>query len=115
MRCFVQKGFIGLLLLMVCCIEPVEIKSVTYDRLLIVEGYLSGETKHHKILLSNTSHLNDREFIAEEGASVSILDNNGGIVTLTENEPGAYYTPLYAGSPGKSYQLSIQTKDGRKY
>ena len=42
-------------------------------------------------------------------------DNNGGFVTLSENEPGVYYTPIYAGSPGKSYQLLIQTKDGRKY
>jgi hypothetical protein len=115
MRFFVQRGFIGLLLLMVCCIEPVEIKSVTYDELLVVEGYLSGETKQHKISLSNTSRLNDREFNAEQGASVTIQDNDGGIVSLTENEPGIYYTPIYAGSPGKSYQLNIQTKDGRKY
>ena len=100
---------------MVCCIEPVEIKSVTYDKVLIVEGYLSGEAKQHKITLSNTSTINDREFLAEEGASVTIQDNSGGIVTLTENEPGVYYTPIYAGTSGKSYQLLIQTKDGRKY
>ena len=100
---------------MVCCIEPVEIDSVTYEKLLIVEGYLTGEAKNHKILLSSTSRINDRQRIAEEGASVSLQDNEGGIVTLTENEPGVYYTPFYAGSPGKSYQLFIQTEDGRKY
>ena len=115
MRFFVRRGLLGLMLLMVCCIEPVEIKSVTYDKVLIVEGYLTGEAKNHKILLSNTSRLNDREVIVEEGASVTIQDNSGGIVTLSENEPGVYYTPIYAGAPGKSYQLFIQTRDGRKY
>jgi hypothetical protein len=115
MKFFVQKGFIGLLLLMICCVEPVEIISVAYDRVLIVEGYLSGEAKQHKISVSNTSSINDRRVIAEEGASVTIQDNNGGIVTLTEHEPGVYYTPIFAGTPGKSYQLLIQTKDGRKY
>jgi hypothetical protein len=115
MRSFVQKVFLGSLLLMACCIDPVEIKSVTYDELLIVEGYLSGDTKHHKILLSTTSRINERKVIAEEGASVTIQENNGGIITLTENEPGAYYTPIYAGAPGKTYQLFIETKDGKKY
>src|SRR5688572_26376565 len=115
MRFFVRKGLLGLMLLMVCCIEPVEIKSVTYDKVLIIEGYLTGEAKHHKISLSNTSRINDREVIVEEGASITIQDSNGGIVTLSENEPGAYYTPIYAGAPGKSYQLFIQTRDGRKY
>jgi len=115
MRFFVRKGLVGLMLLMVCCIEPVEIKSVTYDKVLIVEGYLSGEAKRHKILLSNTSRINDREVIVEEGASVTIQDDDGGIVTLSEDEPGAYYTPIYAGASGKSYQLFIQTRDGRKY
>ena len=92
----------GWMLLMACCIEPVEIKSVTYDKVLIVEGHLSGEAKRHKIVLSNTSRINDRALIVEEGASVTIQDNSGGIVTLSENEPGIYYTPIYAGSPGKT-------------
>ena len=104
-----------MLLLMVCCIEPIEIESDTYDKLLVVEGRLSGEAKQHKILLSSTSRINDRQVIPEEGASLTIRENNGGIVTLTENEPGAYYTPIFAGSPGKSYQLLIETKDGTRY
>lgn len=110
-----QKVVPGLLLLMVCCVEPVEIKSDTYQKLLVVEGYLSGQAKQHRILISNTSLINENKFIPEEGALVTIRENNGGLVTLTEGEPGAYYTPIYAGAPGKTYQLSIETSDGKKY
>ena len=77
MRFFVRKGFIGLMLLMVCCIEPVEIKSVTYDKVLIVEGYLSGEAKHHKILLSNTSRINDRRSLLKK-----VLQLRSRIITV---------------------------------
>lgn len=116
MSSYAKKILVGLLLLMlVCCVEQVDIKSEAYENLLIVEGYLSGDTRNHKILLSNTSPINDRGVIPEEGAFVTISDSNGGLISLSENEPGAYYTPFYAATPGKSYQLHIETKDGRKF
>jgi hypothetical protein len=115
MYSLVKRSFIGLLLVMVCCIEPVEINSETYQKILVVEGHLSGEAKNHKIVLTSTSPINSRQIIPETGASVTIKENNGGVVTLTENEPGVYYTPIYAGSPGKTYQLIIETKDGTPY
>ncbi len=115
MRSMVRKGLIGVLMLMVCCIEPVDIKSETYDKILVVEGHLSGDTKQHKFFLSSTAPINDKEVIAEEGASLSIHDSDGGVVTLFENEPGVYYTPIYAGAPGKKYQLFIETRDGKRY
>lgn len=104
-----------LLLLFAGCIERYDIKSFASDNRLVITGYLSNNLKQHQVSISRTAKLNEREFIPETDAVVSISDGNGNIFPLTELTPGNYETSVLAGVIGNDYSLSVTTRDGNKY
>ena len=108
----------GLLLLLFfvffySCVEPYNSKSINYQNLLVVEGFISTDMKQHQVAISTTSPIGNPEFIPETGAEVSIKEE-GSVIPLTEGTPGLYLTPPLQGVVGKTYQLFITTKSGRQ-
>jgi Domain of unknown function (DUF4249) len=104
-----------LLLLLAGCVERYDIKSFTSDNRLVINGYLSNNLKQHRVSISRTAKLNEREFIPEANAQVSISDGNGTVFPLTELSPGNYETSVLAGVISDDYFLSVTTQDGNKY
>src|SRR5690348_10020464 len=88
---------IFLFLLLMSCVEPFDIKSISYDNLLIVDGFISSDLKQHQVVLSRTSKINENTFIPETGALVSIKDGSDATIQLTEESPGVYLTGMIAG------------------
>jgi hypothetical protein len=109
-------GCILFILTALSCIDPYDIRDAASDNTLVVEGVISSQTKKHQILLSRTSSsFNDPELIREKGASVTISDNDGNTIALTEESDGVYATPEFAAEAGHSYTLHIKTSSGREY
>jgi hypothetical protein len=100
--------------LLTCCVQPYDIKSISYKQNLVVDGFISTELKQHRFTLSRTSAINNPKLIPEIGASVSIKAGNGTIL-LTESSPGIYLTPPLQGVINQTYQLLISTQDGKQY
>jgi hypothetical protein len=104
-----------ILLTVAACIDPYDISDNGLGAQLVVEGVLSNQFKRHKILLSRSTPLTARTIVPEEGADVTITDQNDNTITLSEETPGVYETPEFSAAPGNSYTLRIETEDGRKY
>ncbi|MEO7992349.1 MAG: DUF4249 domain-containing protein [Chryseolinea sp.] len=112
---FVYRISIFVFLLLVSCVEPFDIESVSFDNLLIVDGFISSDMKQHKVVLSRTSKINEKIFIPETGAQVSIKDISDATIELTEESPGIYLTGMMAGVIGNTYVLNIKTQTGKQY
>jgi hypothetical protein len=104
-----------LLILAISCVDPFEIKHSGSSGILVVEGVISDQYKNHRILLTRTAALDHRVVNPEQGATVTISDDKGEIVSLSEVHPGVYETPEYSASPGNSYTLKIKTAEGSEY
>lgn len=115
MRSKTSIWFILFCLLTHACVEPYDLKNVSYDNALIVEGHISNINKPQQIKLSRTSTLNERKVIAESGANVIVESESGESIPFTEVKPGIYESASVAGVVGEGYTLSITTNKGRKY
>jgi hypothetical protein len=104
-----------ILLAMVACVEPYEIKKTASTNILVVEGIISNQLKRHQIFLTRAVPLGDRRIMWEQGATVTLVDQNGNIITLTEEKPGKYETPEFSAQAGNTYTLHITTSSGSEY
>ena len=115
-----MNGRVTILFTLICllgyaCIEPFDVKSISYDKLLVVEGHISNLNRPQQIKLSRTSTLNERVFIPETEASVEVKGGSGEQFQFNEVSPGVYESASFAGNVGEGYTLSITTSNGRKY
>jgi hypothetical protein len=101
--------------LLVGCVDPLDPASIDYEDQLIVDGFLTNETKQHQVSIGHVSMINDPTFIPEENASVIIKDDQNNIIGLQETSPGVYKTPYFAGVIGNKYTLSFTTAAGKAY
>jgi len=100
-------GILGL----AACTEPIDLDLNTDDNVrLVVDAMLTTAAKPHLVKLTET-----RDYFVEgepntvSNAEVTISDGTT-METLTEQEPGHYYTSSdYAGEVGKTYTLTIQS------
>lgn len=111
------KSIWGLIVfaLAMACVEPFDIGHTSSSGLLVVEGILSDQFKRHQIFLSRATSLSERKIIRETGASVTISDQSGNVITLEESAPGVYETPELAAIATSVYVLHITTADGGEY
>jgi hypothetical protein len=97
------------------CVERFDPSSIAFSDQLVVDGIITNEFKQHQITISHTSTIMAQEFIPEQGASVSISNDAGLTIPLTETTPGIYGTPPFAGTIGTKYTLHFQTAAGKEY
>lgn len=98
-----------LLVILSSCTEKVELDlDDTYTR-LVVEGTITTDTTSHFVKLSTTtSYYYNQEPPAVTGAIVTVTDDEGGSIQLTEVDAGVYATePEYYAEIGKTYTLDI--------
>ena len=105
-----------MLLLFNSCIFDFDPPSKDYENLLVVEGLLHDGDEAFVVKLSRSIPIDTSGFIPEKGAIVSISDDTGNIFDLSEEYPGLYASsPTFIAHPGRSYQLHIQTTQGKRY
>lgn len=115
MRRLLQRSVLLFLLMAAACVDPFEIKGLKSEEALVVEGVFSDRMQNHRITLSRTTSLDEKYFKAERDAAVTITDQNGDVITLSEAKPGVYETPVTAAVVGKTYTLKITTANGKRY
>lgn len=90
------------------CTELIDIKTISAEPQIVVEATI-GMNEPPLVRLTKTNSLNEGDrFPAVENAHVSLKDNHGRIVVLSEMSPGYYGTKSnFFGEPGTTYTLTV--------
>lgn len=99
------------------CVEPYPPPSaVDNASFLVVDGFLNATTESVSVKINHSVALNSSSpYPAEKGATVTIEDNNGESISLTEGDNGLYQASEFPVDPAKTYKLHIVTSAGTSY
>jgi len=104
--------------LLTACVDSINFDTPTAEFQLVLDGYITDDAGPHVFTLSRASSLNadlDRK-IPVFSAKITLVTNGTSEELLTEVERGVYHTKTSTrGVIGNSYQLRIQTSDGKNY
>jgi hypothetical protein len=107
---------VGITLIFQNCIYEFTPKAVKLENLLVIYGMVTNENGPHEITILKTKTINSKVNEPVRGANVSISDDKGNTVPLTEDSVGKYHTPeTFAGQIGAKYKLSIELQEGKRY
>jgi hypothetical protein len=92
------------------CDKVIDIDLNDAEKKYVIEGFITDQAGQCQVTITETKNFDeDNNFPLVSGASVSITDNNTGIVTtLAEESPGMYKHASLAGVNGKTYTLHVR-------
>ncbi len=96
------------------CVDAYDAETDAPDPVLVVEGMISTELKHHLVKLSRSKPFEAvYRFEPERNATVYVEDSGQQIYQFSEELPGHYYSNVaFSGATGSSYTLHIETENG---
>ena len=98
------------------CIYEYLPRAGKYDKFLVVYGMITTENGPHEITIYQNRQIGEISFDSVGHAIVSLSDDAGNIIPLTEASNGRYLTPgTFAGEIGTKYKLNIVLPDGKQY
>ncbi|MGV3541177.1 MAG: DUF4249 domain-containing protein [Rufibacter sp.] len=114
---------LGLLLwaaLLTGCVDTVELKMPSSDKLLVINGLVSTDPGPYFVRINLTSPYGAGILPVDQSirdAVVRIEDEKGNVEVLAQQEYGLYRTSPYGmrGRVGGEYTLTVTLKDGRVY
>ncbi|MEZ4774635.1 MAG: DUF4249 domain-containing protein [Bacteroidia bacterium] len=108
---------LGLNLWLSACVEPFNPDIKNYENALVVEGHMLEGKNPARVILSRTFAFDEDKPEYISGAIVYIRDDKGKEHRLVAKGNGVYEsdTTVVRGEPGRSYQLVIETADGKSY
>jgi hypothetical protein len=116
MKVFAKIAVFNFLLMILACRDQYPLPAEVLDlRLLVVEGFLSGNGPT-MVRLSRTSNPADAAaVVAETGAQVTVEGDDNTSDVLTGNNFGVYTNPGLNLIVTQKYRLKIITADGKEY
>ena len=103
------------------CIKQVDVVTRNEAPILVVEGSITTDTLPYSVRLTYSGPIVSSEAIPEQylekDARVTISDDLGSSTPLVYKNDGIYETtnPLYIGKVGRSYSVTVELKNGKKY
>ncbi len=98
------------------CVEEFDIKTLSFNNVLVIEATITNEFKHQKISLSKTFKLEEDGPLPESNASVKITDDLNNTYLFSESDAGEYISNIaFEAESNRNYQLQITTSDGKSY
>jgi hypothetical protein len=97
------------------CTEKIELKTESFENVLVVEATITDELKYHEIKISRTYPLEGLPTY-ENNAVVKIEDSNQNVYNFHGAGNGLYVSDIQFQAVGEvSYKLIINTQDGKQY
>jgi len=119
MRLTHYNRLIGLTLVVTAaaCVEPYPAPDIADElNILVVDGYINASDGIATVRLTHTMKLNEEGgSTVEEGATVNIRTESGGLFTLIEQDSGRYTAEGLSIDANSKYQLNIKTRFGAEY
>ena len=103
------------------CIDPYEATLPPSSSYLVVEGQVTDQPGSHWVKLSTSGRFGsvltpNTQPAPLSLALVTLADDEGSLVPMTEASPGYYVADFnFRGVVGRSYHVTIQRADGRRY
>ena len=97
------------------CIERVDLGVSEGPKRLVVEGLITDQEGPYRVLLTETAEYEKGDNKEVTGAIVRISDDIGNSTLLSEVNNGDYRSIDFKGEIGRTYTLSIETTQGKKY
>ena len=90
------------------CERVIDINLNAVQKKYVIEGNVTNVAGTTTVLLTQTKNFDeDNSFVGVGGATITISDNNGSPVTLTEASAGIYTTNAILGRSGHTYALRV--------
>lgn len=97
------------------CEKVIQVDLNNAENKYVIEAEISDQPNSCKVLITQTKKFDENNtFDGIRGAQVTIADNNGSPVVLTETSPGVYEAPAVTGVSGHTYDLKIDV-DGQSF
>ena len=98
------------------CVEPFEASTEVFEDVLAIDALLTDELRLQKVLLTRAFRFEQDVPTAERNATVKIMEDATTEFGFEETTPGVYMSETpFAAKSGSSYELQIETSDGRSY
>lgn len=100
------------------CIDEVDLNVDTEQRTLVVDGFVTDSLGNFELSLKRSSVIgigNDNILDPEPGATVKLMDSNGGTYPYAEMEAGIYHLENFKALRGIDYYIDIVLADGKHY
>lgn len=102
------------------CIDEIGLNVDTEQRSIVIDGFVTDSLVDFQLKIAESSVIgvgNDNILDPVSGATVQLLDTDGGVYPYTElaDEPGTYEIYTFKALRGKSYFIDIILSDGRHY
>ena len=108
--------FLSIVIFTNSCVEPFDIKTITFESALVIQATISNEVKYHEIDLSRTFELEEKGPSTESNADVKIVDDLQNIYNFHETTPGKYVSnEEFSAVSNRNYQLKIVTNEEKSY
>lgn len=102
--------------MLTCCIDPYRPGEVTGNaNFLVVDAFLDATANVCTVKLSRTIPLASTEMVFEQGAVVTLEDENALSFFLSEVNAGEYSTSGLAINPARKYKIKIRTQNDEEY
>lgn len=106
-------------LLLANCIKEIDFQTDTLSDELVVSGFLSDQPGYQIVRLTRPGNYNRKVFVAVDGATVHVRDDQGQIYTYVQNlvpyDTGVYYCNTINAQVGLTYTLEITLPNGIQY
>jgi hypothetical protein len=98
------------------CIYEFHIKDGDYESFLVIYGMVTTEKGPYEVSILKTGKIENTNADSVGSANVTISDDKGNSVSLTEVSTGRYQTPhTFTGHIGTKYKLYIELQEGKQY
>jgi len=99
------------------CVEEIDLKTEAgFESVLVVESTITDNLTTQQVLLSKTYPLGENDPLPESNAQVSVIGDDGNIISFQETEVGRYESvSTFAAEDGVNYKLNILRSNGEEY
>lgn len=97
------------------CIEPFETTFEDFESAIVVEATITNKMERQRVFLTRTYEFEDDGPSAETNANIKVSAGEN-IYMFQESSPGVYVSQQeFAAQANITYQLLVETQDGRSY
>lgn len=90
------------------CEKVLDLKLDNMEPKIVIEFILTDANMRHSLSISRTKNFEETTTkVPVSGAKVTLLEENGPIISFTEGAGGNYTSSRYRGIPGKTYTLKV--------
>lgn len=117
MKKYLFPAVLSTMLILSSCEKVIDIDLNSEDPYIVIEAEVTNDnTAPQTVRITKSLNFSDNNaFPAVSGAAITLSDDAGNTVSLTETSPGVYQTNALPGIPGRTYTLNIVAEGNTYY